>query len=50
MPSNFANVVLLEKDDLPFVNSLDTELELCWSRWTSEQELEQLDLIPLERC
>ena len=36
---NFTNVVHLYKDDLPFVNSLDTELELWWSRWTSEQEL-----------
>ena len=36
---NFTKVAHLYKDDLPFVNSLDTELELWWSWCTSEQEL-----------
>ena len=32
--------VRLHEDHLPFVNSLDIKLELWWSWWKSEQELE----------
>ena len=38
-PCNFTSVVHLYDNDLPFVNSFDTELQLWCNWWTSEQDL-----------